>query len=367
MLLGSPPLSKAAVVPGSDLATGIRQVEQGDFGGALMTLDPLVQRLSAQKLGAERAQAQLYAAAAYFGLGQMTSARGKLLEAMKSDPGLRVSAERFPTGLVQMYEQARRAQETSAPSDPDAGAKKSNTGKVLLIAGAGAAVAGVAIAIAAGSSNDNNANPRQETPAPPPTASPATTTPPPPANNQAPSVRIVDVQPRGSLITFVTEAGFSANGSDPDGDNLTYTWDFGDETPPLTTGAGIAHNYGVVCNCLVKVTASDGKGGTAVSTQTVTVAKLDGNWHAVFSSGSDTFTNLSQARTGVSGKIAPGVTFTGRVDSPRTMTLDVSSRGCDPPASRYVGVFNERLDRIVLTGSKPDYCGNGGVTLLLTR
>jgi hypothetical protein len=51
---------------------------------------------------------------------------------------------------------------------------------------------------------------------------------------------------------------FSATGSlDPDGDALTYSWDFGDGTPPAA-GLAVSHAYAVANTYAVTLTVSDG-------------------------------------------------------------------------------------------------------------
>lgn len=65
---------------------------------------------------------------------------------------------------------------------------------------------------------------------------------------------------------------FTANGSDPDGGTLTYTWDFGDGV--TTTGQSVSHTYAAVTsptNFTVTVKVSDRAGATAKATVTITI------------------------------------------------------------------------------------------------
>jgi outer membrane protein OmpA-like peptidoglycan-associated protein len=62
--------------------------------------------------------------------------------------------------------------------------------------------------------------------------------------------------------------------SDPDGDPLSYTWDFGDGTPPSkTTLARTTHSYARVGNYTARVTVDDGKGGSCSASAPVAISQ----------------------------------------------------------------------------------------------
>ncbi len=63
---------------------------------------------------------------------------------------------------------------------------------------------------------------------------------------------------------------YSVGSSDPDGDALSYSWDFGDGTPG-STAANPAHTYTTSGNYAATLTVSDGRGNTDSETVTISV------------------------------------------------------------------------------------------------
>jgi len=90
----------------------------------------------------------------------------------------------------------------------------------------------------------------------------------PPANR--PPVCRLSVVPQGQVGEAVT---LDASGSsDPDGNPLIYTWDFGDGTPPTRSDSPrVTHSYTRVGNYTTKVTAEDVRGGMCSATAPITV------------------------------------------------------------------------------------------------
>jgi hypothetical protein len=76
----------------TDLATGVRQAQEGDFENAVTTLDSVVRRLTGQPSRAkDLARAYTYLSIAYLGLSQEQTAKAKFLEAWKADQSMELS------------------------------------------------------------------------------------------------------------------------------------------------------------------------------------------------------------------------------------------------------------------------------------
>ncbi len=164
----------------ADMATGIRQVREGDFDAALITLDAVVKRLSGQQGQAkELARAYTYLAIAYVGLAQQETARAKFLAAWKADKSLTLSPKEFPPNIIQFFEEAKKEAEdkaraetkptTATPSPAPSPvtttgmAEKSGRGgggkTALIVVGALAAAGGIALAAKGGSSSSTPPKP----------------------------------------------------------------------------------------------------------------------------------------------------------------------------------------------------------------
>jgi outer membrane protein OmpA-like peptidoglycan-associated protein len=96
--------------------------------------------------------------------------------------------------------------------------------------------------------------------------------PPPPAPpNRQPVCRLT--APAQAQVGEAVTLDASAS-SDPDGDPLSYTWDFGDGTPPAkTTLARTTHSYARIGGYTVKVTVEDGRGGSCTATASLPVVQ----------------------------------------------------------------------------------------------
>ena len=146
-----------APAPEPDLATGIRQVQEGDFEGAVATLQGVTRKLAGQSSRRqELAQAYLYLGIAHVALDQRDPAKAAFKAALAQNKDLRLSPDRFSPKVIGVFEEAR--QEATSPSAPATGGDGGGGGKPLLWIALGGAAAG-AVALAASSGDDPGVGP----------------------------------------------------------------------------------------------------------------------------------------------------------------------------------------------------------------
>jgi PKD repeat protein len=82
--------------------------------------------------------------------------------------------------------------------------------------------------------------------------------------------------PGGPALAGATEVAFSASATDPDGDALSYAWDFGDGA--TGSGQNVRHVFDTTGALNVVLTVQDGKSGSVTSSKSVEVRSLTGRW-----------------------------------------------------------------------------------------
>ncbi len=91
------------------------------------------------------------------------------------------------------------------------------------------------------------------------------------SSNQSPEITGIDLS-TPSPVTIGSEIDFTANASDPDGNTLSYRWDFGDGSPKTAwIGSTTSHTYTESGNYQVQVQVSDNNGGFIVGSESIVV------------------------------------------------------------------------------------------------
>jgi hypothetical protein len=156
-----------------EVAKGIRQVDEGDYDAAIVTLDAVSQRLAGDPARVrDLSQAYLYLGIAYVGKGHEAAAKAKFREAVRQIRDLVLSTDKYPPKVIDLFEAAREevnrtaapAPTASAPSPAAASApspKKGGSHKGLIIGGVLLAGAGAAVAVGASGRGSSSAAPTE--------------------------------------------------------------------------------------------------------------------------------------------------------------------------------------------------------------
>ena len=106
--------------------------------------------------------------------------------------------------------------------------------------------------------------------APDPTPTPTPTPAPTPPPNRDPTA---DIRASATQVRPGQSVSFDARATDPDGDSLSYAWDFGDNSGG--SGQTSSHAFGAVGDYRVRLTVSDGNGGRASDNVTIRVRSVN--------------------------------------------------------------------------------------------
>ncbi len=250
-LSGPPVTAPREASPGTRfLGMGISQFRDGDFDAAVFTLDTAVRKLQEEsRRTVDLSRAYAYLGATYVALAHEDAAKGKFREALRLDPELRLDPGEFSPAVIKVFDTQLLTQTV---------AEKRRRGKLFVTLGAIGAAAAVGISAA---TNEGG-----------------------PPDNRAPTVDI-GFEPPGEALTGITTMTFTASGADPDGDALTYRWNFGDGT--TATGETARHLYDSAGVFVVEVAADDGRGRSSVDRVNVTARTLGGAWKISGHGGGD--------------------------------------------------------------------------------
>ena len=200
---------------------------------------------------------------------------------------------------------------TGLEAEPSAGGGSRRTLLLLGLAGGG----GAAIATLVGGSGD------------------AANLPPPTVTNTPPQGGTFTTSPTGVGLLFATDFQFTATGvTDPDGDPITYLWEFGDGSGNPPSATTVFKTYTEARDYSVGLAVTDSKSPPRlVERQTVTVASLEGRWSGHIGGGgcsasSDFITlDIIQIGTGLSGSYSDDTngagSLSGSVSTPRKVNL----------------------------------------------
>lgn len=109
-------------------------------------------------------------------------------------------------------------------------------------------------------------------------STPTTPSPTPTPTNRNPSISAVTITPAFG-VSDVTVFSMSATATDPDNDTVSYQWSFVGKTATEPTIATTMAGDG---NVAIQLSVSDGKGGTATDTRSVTIGNMTGRWSFIF-------------------------------------------------------------------------------------
>ena len=176
-LAGSFPVAAQPAPSDPEVAKGVRQVDEGDYDAAIVTLDAASRRLAGDPARVrDLSQAYLYLGIAYVGKGHEAAAKAKFREAVRQIKDLVLSTDKYPPKVIDLFEAAREEVSRDAAPAPTATApspavssapppKKGGSHKGLIIGGVLVAGAGAAIAAGAGGGGGSSSSSSSNTPA----------------------------------------------------------------------------------------------------------------------------------------------------------------------------------------------------------
>jgi PKD repeat protein len=154
--------------------------------------------------------------------------------------------------------------------------------------------------------------------------------------------------PGSPVLMGGTVVQFSANGADPNGDPITFTWNFGDGS--TASGQNVSHVFGTAGSLNVVLTASDSRGAQTTTQNPMVVRSLTGRWvdadprfqvDFVHNSGSGFTGSVSVSGFGKVSDITDGV-----VSDPRTVAFHRQSFVAGFATVDYRGTVDATLNKM---------------------
>jgi len=127
-----------------------------------------------------------------------------------------------------------------------------------------------------------------------------TPTAPTPTPNRSPTITQLTVAPT-SGVSQLSSFSMQAAATDPDGDTVTYQWEFGDGTTASgsSVAAKVFSGAGVMS---ARLTVVDGKGGTVSDSRDLVIGSTTGSWIATIQDFSRLSLDLQQSGAVVTGR-----------------------------------------------------------------
>jgi len=183
---------------------------------------------------------------------------------------------------------------------------------------------------------------------------PAAPTPPtPPASSNHAPVGSVALSPAGAPIAGATALTFTATASDPDGDAVSLSWQFGDGQ--TASGATVGHVFAEAGTYAVVLTASDSHGEATKLNTSVVVKGLAGDWLDIGGKVGFTFEQHGSNVEGIKASEREGnAAVRGSVQNPRSLSLELTyayypSSQLDYYRCYYEGALDDTGDQFRLT------------------
>jgi PKD repeat protein len=167
------------------------------------------------------------------------------------------------------------------------------------------------------------------------------------ATNGAPTATFT-FSPGSPVLMGATVVQFSANGADPNGDPITFTWNFGDGS--TGSGQNVAHVFQTAGSLSVVLTAADSRGAQTTTQNPIVVRSLTGRWLDADPRFQVDFThNSGSAFTGavnVSGFGKVSDITNGTVSDPRTVSFHRDSFVAGFATVDYQGTVDAALNKM---------------------
>src|SRR5512132_415536 len=109
LVVGMPALHAQTAPTDAEVQKGIREVENGDYDTAILTLDTAARRIAKDPARAgDLSQAYIYLGLSYVAKGREAAARAQFREALLRARDLTLSPEKFPPQVIDLFEATRQ-------------------------------------------------------------------------------------------------------------------------------------------------------------------------------------------------------------------------------------------------------------------